>query len=61
MILCLVDFKGWGGEVGLLWRTIDELLGLLDISPILDPKMRFEARDVHVDDLINSTNGAAFG
>jgi hypothetical protein len=61
MILRLVDFKGWGGEVGLLWRTTDELLGVLDISPILDQKMRLEARDAHVDNLIDSTNGAAFG
>lgn len=26
MILRLVDFRGWGGEVGLLWRTIEEFI-----------------------------------
>ncbi len=42
-------------------RLYRSLLRLLDIGPILDPTMRLEARDVHVDDLIDSTNSAAYG
>jgi hypothetical protein len=53
MILHLVDLKE---GVVIKWASCggcptEELLGLLDIDPTLDPKMRFESRDADVDNL----------